>query len=280
MSIALGGKWNFATCYTNVRNDRNSILSTARREMGVIIRHKVSQVNNSSLEESTKDTDNDVSYSALNNYDGLNMGHKQLEKFHLVLNEKQWNDIKPDITDINGGRLRTKLKAGVWTNELAILFLQTYRLPCAFAFKRAEVTLSQNDAIYIIKIAGSCKSKICGNIFHGYAEKTIDTEGQTIEITTRDTRSQNHENVKLPLNGKRRKDVQKVLAAEGSSKWRKRQSRETMQPGETEPPTLPNSYVVRQACQDGINAELGVETKDGRDLIISQLPNKRPTNDF
>ncbi|KAM0732505.1 hypothetical protein ACS0PU_000666 [Formica fusca] len=36
MSIALGGKWSFAACYTNVRNDRNSILSIARREMGII----------------------------------------------------------------------------------------------------------------------------------------------------------------------------------------------------------------------------------------------------
>lgn len=36
MSIALGGKWSFATCYINVRNDRNSILSIARWEMGII----------------------------------------------------------------------------------------------------------------------------------------------------------------------------------------------------------------------------------------------------
>lgn len=158
MSIALGGKWNFAACYTNVRNDRNSILSTARREMGVIIRHKIGQDSISSLEESTINTeksDSDESYSALNNNDDdLNMGYKQLETFHLVLTEKQWTEMKPDITE---GSSKTKLKPGVWTNELAILFFQVYRLPCAFVFKRAEVTLSQNDVIYTIKITGSCK---------------------------------------------------------------------------------------------------------------------------
>ncbi|CAL1677453.1 unnamed protein product [Lasius platythorax] len=190
--------------------------------MGVIVLLKLDQNNNSSLEKSiisTRKSDSDESYSELNN------NKTELDTFDLVLTEQWWNEIKPDIIE---GSSRVKLKPGTWTNEIAISFLQRYRLPCTFVSKRAEVILSQNDMIYTIKITGSCKSKKCCNIFRGYAQKQIGVEGLMIQITTRDTRTKNYEAVKGPLNGKRRREVQKKLKAEGSSEWRKRQARETM----------------------------------------------------
>lgn len=260
MSVALGKKWSAVACYTNVRNDRNSILSIIRWKMGVFILPKLDQNNNSSIERSMmscEKSDSDESYSELsNNENGL------LDTFYLILTEEQWNDIKPDITESNS---KAKLKPGIWTNEIAISFFKQYRLPCAFVFKRAEVILS-ND-IYTIKITGSCKSKKCRNIFRGYAEKQIGVKGLKIQITTRDTRTENHEIVKRPLNGKRRKEVQKELKAEGSSEWRKRQAREIMWPNETEPPILPSGDVLQQAHKKGVNAELGIKENDGRDLV-------------
>jgi len=272
MSIALGGKWSAAACYTNVRNDRNFILSRARREMGVFVLPKLDENNNSSIESSMMTSgkfDSDESYCDLSNNENC------LDTFDFVLSEQQWNDIKPDII---GGCSRAKLKPGIWTNEIAISFFKQYRLPCAFVFKRAEV-ISQND-VYSIKITGSCKSKKCRNIFRGYAEKQIgvewfknsnynklDLDGLRIQITTRDTRNENHEAVKRPLNGKRRKEVQKELKTEGSFEWRKRQAREIMWPNETEPPILPSGNVLRQAHKRGVNEELGVKENDGRDLV-------------
>lgn len=167
MSIALNGKWSPAACYTNIRNDRNSILSIARREMGVIISLDLDQNNNLSPEISMRNTVNDESSI-------LNTSKTELDTFDLVFTEQQWNKIKPDIerdTDCSSG---VKLKPGVWTNEIALSFFQRYRLPCAFVFKRAKVILSQNNMIYTITITGSCKSKKCRNIFRGYAKKKLE----------------------------------------------------------------------------------------------------------
>ncbi|CAL1680999.1 unnamed protein product [Lasius platythorax] len=108
---------------------------------------------------------------------------------------------------------------------------------------------------------------MCRNTFRGYAETQIGVEGLRVKITTRDTRTENHEVVKRPLNGKRRKEVQKELKAEGSSEWRKRQAREIMRPNETEPSISPSGDVFRQAHKKGVDAELGVKENDGRDLV-------------
>ncbi|CAL1672431.1 unnamed protein product [Lasius platythorax] len=86
MSVALGGKWSAAACYTNVRNDRNSILSIARREMGVFVPSKLDHNNNSSLESpmSTVQFDSDESYIDLSIEED-----RFLDTFYLVLTEEQ-----------------------------------------------------------------------------------------------------------------------------------------------------------------------------------------------
>lgn len=85
MSIALGGKWSAAACYTNVRNDRNFILSRARREMGVFVLPKWDENNNSSIESSMTSGkfNSDESYCDLSN------NENRLDMFDLVLTE-QW----------------------------------------------------------------------------------------------------------------------------------------------------------------------------------------------
>ncbi|XP_024887062.1 uncharacterized protein LOC112464350 [Temnothorax curvispinosus] len=139
MSTALGNKWSYQT-WVNVYYDRNSILSIARNEMGIVVPPKLDQNNNS-----------------------------ELDTFDLVLTEQQWNEMKSDIIlskiKASSGRSKLKLKPGVWTIEISISFWQQFRLPCAFVFKRAEVYLSPDDTTYTIKIIGSCKSKVCGNTF-------------------------------------------------------------------------------------------------------------------
>lgn len=271
MSVALNKKWSFEACYLNLYYDRNCVLSTARKEMGLVVPPKFDQNNNSDLEESfisNGKSDGDASFQS--SFE-LKNNEKKLDTFDLVLTEQQWNEMKPDIiksdTKANSGRPKLKLKPGVWTNEISFLFWQHFRLPCAFVFKRSEVILSPDDTTYIIKIIGSCKSKVCGNTFRGDAEKQTCVEGLTIQIKTRDTRFENHELVKRPLNGQRRKQIRKELKAEGCSVWRKRYARENMRFGETEPPSLPSGNVCQQARLEEINAELGVKKEDGRDLV-------------
>lgn len=65
MSTALNNKWSFQTCWLNVYYDRNSILSTAREEMGIVVPPKLDQnVSNSDLEEyiSDRNSDNNASF--------------------------------------------------------------------------------------------------------------------------------------------------------------------------------------------------------------------------
>jgi len=265
---ALGGRWTSAACYTNVRNDRNSILSIARQEMGVIVLPKNDLNNNSNLLDSTVNTTKSDSNESNNNesYFKLPDDVEELDTFDLILTEQQWNEIKPDIKQNAKDNSKLKLKPGIWTNEIAISFFQQYRLPCAFIFKRATVTF-QNDTIFTIKIIGLCKSKKCRNIFRGYAEKQIGVEGLTIKIKTRDTRTENHEVIKRPLNGQWRKKLQKDLKVEKSSVWRKRRAKDIMRPCEAEPPILPKDNILRQAYYEGINEKLGIQMNDCQDLI-------------
>lgn len=181
LSVALDGKWNIGTCYINVYHDRHFILSRARQEMGIIVPNV--EHNKSDLVDSTiiSEMNSDESHSV------LNYSETELDTFDLILTEQQWNEIKPDVNQNENKRGSSKLKPGVWTNEIAFLFFQQYRFPCAYIFKRADVSFSQNDTMYIIKITGSCKSKKCGNIFRGYAEKHIGVDGLTMYITTRDS---------------------------------------------------------------------------------------------
>lgn len=108
---------------------------------------------------------------------------------------------------------REKLQKGVWTNVIAIAFEKQYKLPCAFVFKKAYVSSSEQCRAYL-QIEGKCSLKSCGNDFKGFlAKKPDEHEGCIIQVNARDTRCENHEQVTRPLNGKHRRTVKPKLVS-------------------------------------------------------------------
>lgn len=106
--------------------DRNSILSTTRKEMSIVVPFKLDQNNNFSFEESiisNRKSDSDASFES--SFE-LKNNEKKLDTFDLILTKQQWEEMKPDIIkpDIkaSSGRPKLKLKLGTWTNEISILF--------------------------------------------------------------------------------------------------------------------------------------------------------------
>ena len=216
--------------------------------------------------QSESDSDNSSKHS--------NSSEEGTHVFDLILSEQEWIEIKPNDANENtkpngnsGSELaRLRLKPRYWTNTISEAFWLQFRMPCAFGFKRAVESLSLENS-YVFKICGRCRSVKCGNTFNGYAEKFVDEKGLTVKVKTRDTRFTAHDVVKDFLNRQRRKKIQQQVKAEGCSKWRKRQAREHMPPGETEPPHLPSNDVIRQAKKETVDSECGVKKDDGRDVI-------------
>lgn len=124
------------------------------------------------------------------------------------------------------------------------------------------------DSLHYIQIVGKCKSKKCCNPFFGYVEKEpgID-EDLYIKVKTRDTSLDNHEVVKCPLRGVKRKVIGKEVAIKGCSNYRKRIARENGQIGEMEPPNMYKPSILDQAKKEYVDSELNVEPTDGRDLV-------------
>lgn len=274
MSNDLQGGWNAHSIYTNVREDRQ-ILSTARADLGIVVEESTSLQNYDST-----NWDNSYNDSAFLNNESVSSQYEDqnaYETFDLVITKEEWDLMKPSDTVIYGNREREILKPSVWTNIIALAFWRQFRMPCAFSFKRADVDPSPDKLRYNIKIIGRCKDRECLNIFKGAATVDVNNEGFIMAVYTRDTRYMKHAEVKRPLNGERRKEEKKKIVAEGPSGWRKRQVRENMKPGDTEPPHLPRGD-VRRAKKEAIDEDLGVKPIDGRDLIrtIEEL-NSDPT---
>ena len=83
---------------------------------------------------------------------------------------------------------------------------------------------------------GQCTSENCGNKFIGRARKRLsDLGGLIIEVETRNTRQEAHEEVRRRFNGMMRKEALKELKAEGCSVWKKRKARENVEIGDSIP---------------------------------------------
>lgn len=134
-------------------------------------------------------------------------------------------------------------------------------------FKQAYVSRSKNAKNYL-SINGHCKLESCGNVFEAFLKKSPKgNEGCTIKVKSRDTRGDDHDQVKRPLNGQHRKTVQNELSVEGCSKWEKRIALENIEIGEELPPFIYSSDVLRQAKKEKIDRDIGVDPLDRRDLI-------------
>lgn len=265
ISKELNLKWSAHDVYIAVREDRRSILSTARLNKNVV----PNDVENSYLSgnsfEQSRSNKIDPDFEFFNNSKFISLK----TWFHLTLNIELWNKIKPQFPVLYGKQSRSYdiLSPNEWTDIIFDAFFKRYRFPCAYIFKRAKVHPSP-DSLYYIQIIRKCKSKKCCNPFFGFVEKKPGiNEDLHIKIKTRDTSLDNHEVVKRLLRGVKRKVIGKEVAIEGCSNYQKRMARENGKIGEIEPPNMYKSSVLNQAKKEYVDSELNVELTDGRDLI-------------
>ena len=273
ISEILKKKWSPHNVYTHVRENRRQIMTTAREEMGIVVPKNVRElVKTEKLDETDLFDASAVSDITLFEDSSFNSsnGIKKMNThtFDLVLSQEHWDAIKPKGTVMFGSREKHVLTPRVWTNILDIEFWKQHKMNCAFLFKRGDISISPDGLSYDITVVGRCKSMACDKKLVGKATKSIsELGGLILQVETRETREEIHEEVKRPFNGKRRRQAEKELKTEGCSGWKKRKAREYMEIGDVVPPFLPNNNILRQAKKEGVDRELNVRRNDARDLI-------------
>ncbi|XP_074113042.1 uncharacterized protein LOC141536430 isoform X2 [Cotesia typhae] len=213
MSKDSGEVWNNHAWFTNVREDRRGILTEARKRAGLPpIKSR----------KAKKPESDEESFDGDDIYDSDYVDEFDTDKeswFELILTHKQWSEIKPP----DGIELKKPpLRKNVWTNIIAITFWEQHGLPCAYVFKKGYVNKDPTSK-YFIEINGKCRSKLCGNKFYAVAEMEPEpNESLCLRVRTRNTTMEDHEDVKRPLNGERRREFAQAAVIEGTTNLKKR----------------------------------------------------------
>ncbi|XP_057325867.1 uncharacterized protein LOC130667946 [Microplitis mediator] len=210
MSKDSGGVWTSQSFYINVREDRRGILTEARKKAGLPPLPSKKKVKKRVHSDDSTDDDDDWVYGPDSD--------KGESWFNLVLTNKQWVEIKPP----DGlGRKKIPLRKNVWTNIIADAFWDQYRLPCAYVFKYGHV-YGPSSKYYII-INGRCRSKKCGNKFYAVTDLEPEpNEPLRLRVRTRNTMMEEHEEVRRPINGERRRQLAEAAAIESIQNPQKR----------------------------------------------------------
>ncbi|KAF7987994.1 hypothetical protein HCN44_004810 [Aphidius gifuensis] len=178
---------------------------------------------------------------------------------NYVLNQSEWNIIKPQPNQSNSEK-RT-LKKKVWANILLESFWLLYKLPCAFVVDHHYVSNSLNKQFFI-KCEGHCKEKTtCNNTFIIIIKDDPGDDPPVINFYTRDTRGELfHEQVKRPCNGSEREKHGKSLQGKAIIPYRRQVARTLMPEGGVESPFIPNPDVLRHAKKEVLDRELGIDS--------------------
>lgn len=263
------GAWTRLSWWVNVTENRRKILSLAQEELGIEV---IEFAKGEADRENSRCQESDITFYPSGSEESL-----EESWFNLILTPKQWNEIKPATSESNLTEGRT-LRAGVWTNIIADEFYRQHRLPCAYSFRRGQISVSPQSSHYL-KIEGCCRANQCKNFFHGYLDRQPAPNDQQIIISvrTRNTSRATHEDVRRNLNGQKRAEFGQQSYAEGASNMLKRLRRENMGRGDEEGPNIPKCDVLRHAKMEHINRELGMK-KTNQDFIqkIYDLQFERP----
>ncbi|CAG5073400.1 Similar to NOF: 120.7 kDa protein in NOF-FB transposable element (Drosophila melanogaster) [Cotesia congregata] len=178
--------------------------------------------------------------------------------------ENLWNHIKVQIKNEDGS-VNVELRQRVWTDILSFEFWKQYRLKCAFVFKKGSIQI--NGGYYAI-MQGQCKSKSCKNPVFGYIEKDPGDIGSvTVRFQCRDTRFDQHEDCKRPLQNERRDILRKDVKEKGVLGSRNQVANDLLKPGDTQCPVLFSDNVLYQLKKESTEQQFGIKPEDRRDLI-------------
>ena len=177
VSNALNGKWTSHNVYINLLNDRRGLKTKVFEKLGISvedIRRNIAESCNAIEPNIEPFDDNDSDdKSAIVETLGNDMfiyptWSNDDNRFDLCILNKLWQEMKP-VTRVYNGRQYLTLPPGVWSDIIADNFWKQYRMPCAFTFKKATVSL--NPSRPFLNIIGMCKSSECDSKFQAIAEK-------------------------------------------------------------------------------------------------------------
>ncbi|CAD6221950.1 GSCOCG00011663001-RA-CDS [Cotesia congregata] len=274
ISEELNGLWKVPAVRINVRQDRRRILSIAREKYGIYFNNKenISPVCNTSTDSGDHSNTNDTNDDDIKADDDLlsdeGYNDDEFENFHVTISRKQWNLMKRDEPFIYKGRRYHGFEPGVWTNIISFALWEQYRLKFAFVFKHGKINKTSDN--YYATITGYCKDGSCLNPIRGIIKNPPLDEGPVvITMKCRDTRNSKHADVKRPLNGYKRKEVQQNILRSGVLGWRKEEAKKILEPGDTGSPFLYESNTLHQAKKEASDKELGITPDDRRDVVLA-----------
>lgn len=111
---------------------------------------------------------------------------------------------------------------------------------------------------------GQCKSKSCKNPVFGYIEKDPGDIGSvTVRFQCRDTRFDQHEDCKRPLQNERRDMLRKDVKEKGILGSRNQAANDLLKPGDTQCPVLFSNNVLYQLKKNRLKNSLKSSLKIG-----------------
>lgn len=110
--------------------------------------------------------------------------------FHLNIPFEKYMEIKPLPVLYNKKNKKRKyevLKQSKWSDVINDAFLNEYKLPCNYIYKRNKVSIDKSNSKYYLTFYATCKD--CGNKLSGWSENEPNNgDPLLIKICTVDTR--------------------------------------------------------------------------------------------
>jgi len=236
--------------YQILRADRKKIYTAVLNAFGIINK------SNNSIDTSD--------YSLTETIKNASENHQKLsieKSFQLVISGDKWNKIKKKVV-IYDDRKYTILKPGKWSSLFAEKIYQQAKIECAISFKRANIYVSGNAKRYAV-FNGKCKE--CNAIIYGSLHKKPQKSNDAIfECKITNFQPNFIHSEKRQLKGYHREKIATELVdgRKCASEWRREEAIRLMEIGDSVPPIIYNSIVLRKAKQQLLNKRLQLQTTD------------------
>lgn len=154
--------------------------------------------------------------------DGLKNDEKMF-KFDIPYRDYvKMNPVNVKYGKKNSKKLYTVLQQGIWTNVINDWFTKHYKTPCNIIYKRCRVqNYNKVESKHYLTFSGKCKD--CQAVLFGWAdEKPKEAMPLVVHIILQGMKTNEHHISKRPLNGIRRREVDRELLNECASNWRRK----------------------------------------------------------
>lgn len=164
MSEALNKKWYPLAVYTNVREDRRSILSIARLNKNIVVNETENITINDSFSDSEQ-LNSSHEFECPEEADGL-------DTFEIYITSEEWQQMIEPSTKY-GGRTYHIMHRNVWTDLLHMIIWKQLNLPYVYPVGDFYMTVRTKNTQYIDHedvrrpLKSERRKKVGEEVFHG-----------------------------------------------------------------------------------------------------------------